>query len=112
MGKWAPTGYIDFLTAENLSSNIMKGVDKDGRAFISLKMMQFKETIESKSLGLDISPFVVTLFERYSNSSMWIEGGGLGLALPERTWFGEINDKAFNYFQQVIAGTHPHLKLA
>ena len=43
------TGYIDFLTFEEVNEPIMWGVDKFNRIFIVIKMIEFKTHIKRNS---------------------------------------------------------------
>ncbi|MCE5318120.1 MAG: hypothetical protein LLG04_12275 [Parachlamydia sp.] len=96
------TGYIDFLAAKDLSANIMKGTDKDGRAFITFKLQKVKEA----------HPFVVTIFERYrKGAGLWVSGSQDRVHFP-RHLFGSVQEEDLLLLRRIIAGQNPDFRLA
>lgn len=108
-GKMGWTGYIDFLNEGDLPSNIMKGTDDNGRAFLSLKL---RNNLEKKVMGIPLpNTFVVTLFERYTNRSIWVWGSAENNHLRDKIDV-EINQEGLDFFHRVISGQNPEFKLA
>lgn len=112
------TGFIDYLSISDLSSSIMKGTDKNGRAFISLKLKRPKDgphavnqsgsTIRQAMLAfLQANEFVVTLFERSQGADFW--SPATNVSVPEL--MGPINDASLAIFHQILEGNHPQFKL-
>lgn len=59
------TGYIDFITPKEMTAPIMRGQDKDGREFFSLRFKYKRsETLHCQ-----------TFFRRYCNAGSWTDGG-------------------------------------
>ena len=100
-GKMGPTGYLDFLDANEVSAPIMKGLDHAGRPFIAIKMTD-TETNED---------FVITVFQRYTNDSCWTHGINLENALSVQIG-PRIKEQDMKIFRQVIQGNHPRFTLA
>lgn len=106
-GRTGSTGYLDFLKPEDLTAPIMKGTDKVGRPFISLKLLD-RETSK---------PFVITLFQRYSGNEnpLWVYVGGEDRpasfydSLDSVATIGVAQEAVFN---QIIEGNHPKFSLA
>lgn len=109
-GQTGATGYIDFLAAKDLSANLMKGTDRDGRAFITFK---FKRVSETPKLVVPLqNPFVVTIFERYRNSAgLWVSGSQDRAHFP-RHLSGSVQDEDLRLLRRIIAGQHPDLNLS
>ncbi|MCE5317742.1 MAG: hypothetical protein LLG04_10370 [Parachlamydia sp.] len=108
-GKKGSTGYIDFLSERDLSSNIMRGTDGEGRAFISLKL---RSNSEKTVMGIRLpNPFVVTLFERNTSGNRWVWGSAEDNYLWDKI-DGVINQKELDFFHQVISGQNPEFNLA
>jgi hypothetical protein len=67
------TGYIDFITPEDMKADLMQGIDQNGRTFLAVKM-QYKQ-IQPIPINTEDEEFtrnrvektnvVVTIFERY-----------------------------------------------
>ena len=67
-GQMGSTEYIDFLKSGDLSSSIMRGLDKFGRPFIA-----FRYVVRS---GTSCAVEVETMFQRYRNDpKIWTTGG-------------------------------------
>lgn len=109
-GQTSDAEYIDFLAAKDLSANLMKGTDRDGRAFITFKLKRVTEA--PKHVAPLNNPFVVTIFERYRH------GGGLWVyGLQDRAHFpnhpmGSVQDDDLLFLRKIIAGQNPDFRLA
>jgi hypothetical protein len=88
--------YIDYIHARDLSAPIMRGIDKNGRRFFTIRFynVENNEGSEVKYHG----PYCETIFERYSNNGEWTRGcsnysflKGGGYLIDE----GEINEKTY-----------------
>lgn len=95
------TGYLDFLTTQDLTHPIMRGVDSAGRPFISLKLRSSRPD----DLGEE---FVVTLFQRYIDEDRWTYG-----TTHLRSVFEDvIGDASRATIRQiVVTRDHPHFTL-
>lgn len=96
--------YLDFLQVEDLPHSVVKGIDGFGRPFISLKLRSNADAFR------DENPFVVTFFQRYTNSITWTWGSRVnGNELP----FGStLGDADCNIIHQIVVDrNHPVLSL-
>lgn len=93
------TGYIDFLTAQELSKPIMKGTDVLGRPFIALRLC-FKNS-DNKN------PFVIALFQRYADGGSW----SFGSRKDWDTFQTRLDDRDWNVVRQLRAGNHHRVQL-
>jgi hypothetical protein len=97
------TGYLDFLTPQDLTRSVMRGTDLAGRPFISLKLRSSRP--EDRSRGAE---FVVTFFQRYKEEGRWVYGTS-----DRRNLFGDVigdEDRAA-IRQIVVTRNHPHFTL-
>lgn len=83
--KIGSTGYIDFISAEEMKQPIMKGVDFYYRPFIAIKLTAKKntsdyDTLDSDDSDLDGLEIVGTFFQRYtSDKKTWAYGTRYGI---------------------------------
>lgn len=105
-GKIGPSNYIDFLDPKDLTSSIMKGQDKYGRAFISLKIQR---TSNSQAQP---ATFVFTIFERSSSSyyPVWCTGAPRSITLTGVSPT-MIEKKDLEIIRQIIDGKSLEYKL-
>lgn len=103
-GRRGSTDYIDFLSPHELTHSVMRGIDRFQRPFISLKL---RANLAGGGFG---PPFVVTLFQRYTDRGLWT----YGIAGGARTVFNDvINDTDRAAIRQiVITRDHPAYSLA
>lgn len=90
------TDYIDFIKPDELTSTIMKGVDKFGRPFLVVK---------GKGISGDNSDTEIfqTFFQRYQNNqSLWMGCGHYGINFFETA--GGMTAKHFNAIKDLIDG--------
>lgn len=95
------SGYIDFLTPADLNAPVMRGEDRYGRPFISLK-------IQEVATG---TTFVLTLFQRYLDQPYWVWGGPINVL---GTTNGAVLEpqSLTNLRQLVLDENHPRFQLA
>ena len=90
------TSYIDFITRDQMTSNIMCGVDLYKRNFITINM-----NIESNSKSNKTIELIQTFFERYSDSShLWMGAGHHGIQLIDT--YGGMSNIQFILIQAII----------
>ena len=100
-GRFGGTGYIDFLTNEEVPKNIMKGVDRCHRKFITLKM-----GVMDCSTGKFIKKRQV-FFQRYTNGTVWMGANFSGNFI----WTdGGINDIQFQLINDIVDGKTVFIK--
>jgi hypothetical protein len=74
------TGYLDFLKIQDLPHPVMRGTDHAGRPFISVRLRSNRNQDRGQQ-------FVVTFFQRYSDSGgRWT----WGTTFPEMDLFGNV----------------------
>lgn len=89
------TDYIDFITPEDLSAPVMRGVDLSERPFISLHVQS------------DEGERVVTYFQRNPRGGQWASGGALGTSLAEQSL-----DEITTILRQIVVDqNHPEFRL-
>jgi hypothetical protein len=100
--RMGSTGYLDFITPQNMTSPVMRGKDVAGRPFICLKMRSSRPEDSGQE-------FVVTFFRRYDSDGLWTWGsthnrGGM---------FGNVirNEDRKAIQQIVVTKNHPHFTL-
>tara|TARA_B110001469_G_C9637351_1_gene319755 strand:+ start:2287 stop:2820 length:534 start_codon:yes stop_codon:yes gene_type:complete len=94
--KVGDTSYIDFITKEQMTSNIMWGTDLYNRYFITINMNIDSDNKYNKAMDL-----MQTFFERYTNSSnLWMGTGHHGVQLIDT--YGGMNDIQFKLIQDII----------
>lgn len=76
------SGYIDFVRPEHLRFPVMRGVDSDQRAFLTMRWVKRSRCTEKNDAGSDEQRFVSNIFQRYRHSpKQWAYGvfgsGGL-----------------------------------
>ena len=102
------TGCLDFLRPADLSHSVMRGTDRIGRPFISLKLQ-----VNSPNAPRD--PFVITFHQRFTNSDLWSYGtrGGRIEDAEGNPFFGTLIravDRALIH-QIVVERNHPFITL-
>lgn len=61
--------YIDFITINDVTAPISKGIDSNGRQFISIRYIKLNNSSDTGELS------VITIFNRYkADSSFWCSG--------------------------------------
>lgn len=85
------TGYIDFVTPEQMEAPIMKGVDCHGRPFVSFRYVIRRGEDEE-------GPMVETLFRRYITGRVWTSGGDSHLC------FSTITDEDLDRVGRLVRG--------
>jgi hypothetical protein len=121
------SGYLDFLTAEDLSAPVMKGIDCSGRPFVALRMEISETSIYGKRMREDADAYikrcerrgettvtahpdgsveisvkyvvVETMFRRYDRGSLWTSGGGDCLICASG-----MKEEDINWVSRLIAG--------
>lgn len=89
------TYYIDFIKFEEVTSPIMKGIDKFSRPFIVIK-------VNGKLTdGSNIQLFQ-TFFQRYTDENLWMGCGHYGLNLI--TTYGGMKSDQFKLIIDLING--------
>ncbi|QLH36215.1 MAG: hypothetical protein HWD61_08810 [Parachlamydiaceae bacterium] len=95
------TGYIDFLSPKELNYPLMKGVDCHQRPFIACKLLNTRG-----------ESFVVTLFQRYTDSDAWTWGGNSAPSGFAPNAARLVSNETFDYFRQILNRSHPEYRLA
>ena len=87
------TGYIDFITEEEVTSSIMRGVDHTGRKFIVLKLL------------IDRKFVLQTFFQRYRTTEYYWRGCGHGSPNPLLFYsFNNIGEQDLTLLLNVMRG--------
>jgi hypothetical protein len=97
------TGHLDFLQPQDLTHPVMRGVDAVGRPFISLKL-------RSGQSGDHNAESVVTLFQRYRDSGLWVYGAAHGRDVFDNRVIKDAERAEIR--QIVVSRDHPHFTLA
>jgi len=94
------TSYIDFITRDQMTSNIMWGVDLYKRYFITINM-NIESNYKSNSTDNKTIALIQTFFERYSDSSnLWMGAGHHGIQLINT--YGGMSNIQFILIQDII----------
>ncbi len=97
--------YIDFLEPKDLTSPLMKGIDKFDRPFLAIKLNDQQEQMD----------FVVVLFQRYSDNDRWVyhcENSQRKEHLGLVDGSAIVGPSQEEVFKQIISGKHPRFVLA
>ena len=97
-GRTGMTDYIDFLKPEELTHNIMKGVDCYRRSFLSFKVLDIKNNKKR----------VFTIFQRYTDDIfLWVNGSLGSFAVMEECFTDSVmNAENYNILEQIVNGKH------
>lgn len=99
--RMGSTGYIDFLQTGDLTAPIMRGQDRYGRPFISIKLRDRASRLES----------VITFFQRYDEGGRWSYGGEL--PTPGNLFDGALGSQDHTLIRQIVVErNHPTFELA
>lgn len=95
------TGYIDFLRPADLTAPIMRGTDRYGRPFISMKLHE-------RATGGEA---VITIFQRYVEGGRWTYGGNF--PSPGNFFNGVFTDQDRALIRQIVVDrNNPRYDLA
>lgn len=94
-GRMGITHYIDFLRLEEVKKNIMKGIDKFNRKFITIKV----GIMDSKTGKLIRKQQV--FFQRYSDESGWM---GASLQGEFMETYGGMTEHQFKLLNDLVDG--------
>lgn len=73
-----PTVYLDGIGQKDVDSPIMRGIDRYGRVFITIRYRCLDEAFlfDGKRYPLDLNRInCLTIFQRYTNASTWCKAG-------------------------------------
>jgi len=104
------TGYIDFLSPDDLNSPVVRGVDCFKRPFVSVRVRNRAEDTK----------YVFTIFKRYSSadSTLWSVGmrRTLYFADDNNIWSGDTlydsDYKVLKFIQRLLSNSDPEYELA
>ena len=94
-GRMGITHYIDFLTIKEVSKNLMKGIDKFNRKFITIKV----GIIDSKTGKIKKKQQV--FFQRYSGESGWM---GASLQGQFMETYGGMTESQYKLLNDLVNG--------
>lgn len=101
--KCGSTGYIDFVTVEDLGDNdIVQGIDVYKRHFISIRYRLIGKNNEMNTIK------VITIFKRYTdNDTIWVNGTYYGRDITNSVVIDD--DTIWNkYFELLLNGVYEY----